>query len=147
VSDVRTMDELLSGSVAVPRFRTVLLASFALLALLLAATGIYGMLSYAVARRTHEIGVRVALGAGRGQVLWFIMRQGATLALAGIAIGAVGSLLLTRLMTSLLFGVTATDPATFAGVSAILLLVALAACYLPARRAVRVDPMVAPRAE
>jgi putative ABC transport system permease protein len=147
VTDVATMDELLSKSVSGPRFRTALIASFAGLALVLAAIGIYGVLAYSVTRRTHEIGLRVALGAQRGQVLRFIMEQGARLALAGVAIGLVASFALTRLMSSLLFQVSPTDPIIFVGVSLFLFLVALAACYVPARRAMRVDPMVALRYE
>jgi predicted permease len=147
VTEVATMDQLLSRSVAGPRFRTVLLGTFAALALVLAAIGIYGVLAYSVTRRTHEIGVRVALGAQRGQVLWLVMGQGAKLALIGVAIGVVASLALMRLMSSLLFRVSATDPVTFLAVSVFLFLVALAACCVPAYRAMRVDPMVALRYE
>ncbi|HUJ33469.1 MAG TPA: ABC transporter permease [Candidatus Acidoferrum sp.] len=147
VTDVVTMDQLLSKSVSGPRFRTVLLGTFAGLALVLASIGIYGVLAYSVARRTHEIGVRMALGAQRGQVLWFIMSQGARLALIGVVIGVVASLALTRLMASLLFGVSATDPLTFIGVAALLFAVALLACCVPALRAMRVDPVVALRYE
>lgn len=147
VTGVATMDELLSKSVSGPRFRTVLLGTFAALALVLAAIGIYGVLAYSVARRTHEIGVRVALGAQRGQILWLVMGQGAKLALIGVAIGVVVSLALMRLMSSLLFHVSATDPLTFIAVSTFLFLVALAACCIPASRAMRVDPMVALRYE
>jgi putative ABC transport system permease protein len=147
VSHVRTMDQLLSESVTVPRFRMLLLATFAGLALLLAALGIYGVLAYAVARRTHEIGVRVALGAQQRDVLSLVLRHGMRLALIGIVIGVAGAFSLTRLMASLLFGVTAADHVIFVIVPLMLLGVALAACYFPARRAMRVDPMVALRYE
>lgn len=147
VTDVVTMDQLLSKSVSGPRFRTVLLVTFAALALVLAAIGIYGVLAYSVTRRTHEIGVRVALGAQRGRVLWLVMGQGVKLALIGVGIGVVVSFALMRLMSSLLFDVSATDPLTYLAVSIFLFLVALAACYIPARRAMRVDPMVVLRYE
>jgi putative ABC transport system permease protein len=147
VTAVATMDELLTRSVSGPRFRTALLGAFAGLALVLAAIGIYGVLAYSVTRRTHEIGLRVALGAQPGQVLSLVMGQGAKLAVAGIAIGAIASLGLTRLMSSLLFGVSATDPLIFVAVSAFLFLVALGACYVPAHRAMRVDPVSALRCE
>jgi predicted permease len=147
VMDVITMDEILANSLSHQRFNMLLLATFAGLALLLAVIGIYSVLAYSVRRRVPEIGVRMALGAGRGDVLRLILGQGTRLVLIGIAIGIAGSLALTRLMASELFMVSATDPLTFAGVSVALILVALAACFIPARRASRVDPMVALRYE
>ena len=125
----------------------ILLGVFAALALALACAGIYGVISYLVGQRTHEIGVRIALGAQRGDVLRLMLGQGARMALLGICVGVAASLGLTRLMSRLLFGVTATDPLTFAGVGVALALVALAACYIPARRALRVDPLAALRHE
>jgi putative ABC transport system permease protein len=147
VSDVHTMDELMAVSLAQERFNMLLLGLFAALALILAAVGIYGAMAYAVSQRTHEIGIRTALGAQRRDVLRLVMGDGAKIALFGIASGIAGALALTRLMASLLFEVKPTDPATFAGVAILLALVALAACYIPARRAMRVDPMVALRYE
>jgi putative ABC transport system permease protein len=147
VGDVHTMDELLAVSLAQQRFNMLLLGLFAALALILAAVGIYGAMAYAVNQRTHEIGIRTALGAQRRDVLRLVMRDGAKIALFGIASGIAGALALTRLMASLLFEVKPTDPATFAGVAILLVLVVLAACYIPARRAMRVDPMVALRYE
>jgi putative ABC transport system permease protein len=133
--------------VARPRFQSVLLASFAGLALLLAAIGIFGVMSYSVAQRSHEIGIRVALGAQRYQVLRLVVGQGLLLALIGIAAGLAGALALTRYLRSLLFEVSPTDPWTFVGVPVILCAVAVAASYFPARRAARVDPIVALRYE
>jgi predicted permease len=147
VGDVHAMDELIAVSLAQQRFNMLLLGLFAALALILAAVGIYGAMAYAVNQRTHEIGIRTALGAQRRDVLRLVMRDGAKIALFGIASGIAGALALTRLMSSLLFEVKPTDPATFAGVAILLTLVALAACYIPARRAMRVDPMVALRYE
>lgn len=147
VSDVLPMDELLGMSLAQQRFNMLLLGLFAALALILAAVGIYGTMAYAVNQRTHEIGIRTALGAQRRDVLRLVMRDGTKIALFGIASGIAGALALTRLMASLLFEVKPTDPTTFAGVAILLALVALAACYIPARRAMRVDPMVALRYE
>jgi putative ABC transport system permease protein len=147
VSNVRTMEDILSGEVTQRRITMTLLAAFAGLALLLASLGIYGVLSYAVAQRTQEIGIRMALGANRLEVLRLVMGDGLRLAGAGVAIGLGVSLALTQLMTRLLFGVTASDPRTLAGVTLLLLTVALVACYVPARRAARVDPMVALRNE
>lgn len=134
-------------SLAQQRFNMLLLGLFAALALILATVGIYGATAYAVSQRTHEIGTRTALGAQRGDVLRLVLRDGAKIALVGIASGIAGALALTRLMASLLFEVKPTDPATFASVATLLALVALAACYIPARRAMRVDPMVALRYE
>jgi putative ABC transport system permease protein len=147
VGDVHAMDELIAVSLAQQRFNMLLLGLFAALALILAAVGIYGAMAYSVNQRTHEIGIRTALGAQPRDVLRLVMRDGAKIALFGIASGIAGALALTRLMGSLLFEVKPTDPATFAGVAILLALVALAACYIPARRAMRVDPMVALRYE
>jgi len=147
IAHVRTMDQLLYESVAGSRFRAVLFGVFAALALALAMIGIYGVMAYAVSQRTHEIGIRMALGARRMNILRTILREGAGLALLGVAIGFVVALALSRTLAGLLFGVQATDPVTFGIVAALLLGVALAACYVPARRATRVDPMVALRHE
>ena len=147
VYQVATMDQLLSSSVAPQRFNLFLLSIFAALALSLAAIGIYGVLSFGVSRRTHEIGVRMALGAHPRDVLRLVVRQGMKLVFTGLILGIVVSVALTRFMSALLFQVSAIDPLTFTGVAVLLLLVALAACYIPARRAMRVDPMVALRHE
>jgi putative ABC transport system permease protein len=145
--EVRTMNSLIANSVARQRFSMTLLALFAAFALLLACVGIFSVMSYLVTQRTHEIGIRMALGAQTRDVLRMILGRGMTLTLIGIGIGLAASFALTRVMRGLLFGVSATDPLTFTGVSLLLALVALAACYLPARRAARVDPMVALRYE
>jgi predicted permease len=147
IAQIRTMDQEMDASVAGPKFNTFLLAIFSVSALFLAAIGIYGVLAYTVAQQTHEIGIRMALGAQRGDVMRLVLRQGTRLALFGVGIGVVAALGLTRLMASLLYGVSASDPLTFAVVSAVLLAVALLACYIPARRAMRVDPIVALRYE
>jgi len=147
ISEVLTMDGVVAEANAQPRFEMLLLSIFATVALVLAAVGIYGVMSYSVSRRTHEIGVRMSLGANRKDVLLLVVRHGMMLALGGLAAGIAGALVLSRLMTKLLYGVHPTDPITFAGVAAVLSLVALLACYLPARRAMRVDPMVALRYE
>jgi putative ABC transport system permease protein len=147
VAAVKTMDEWLDVSVAAPRYRTTLLALFALVALVLACTGIYGVMAYSVTQRTHEIGIRMALGARQLDVLKLVMRQGMSLVIVGVALGLVASVALTRVMSSLLFGVTAKDPATFAVVASLLALVAFVACYIPALRATRVDPLKAFRYE
>jgi putative ABC transport system permease protein len=139
------MSQRLSDSIAPQRFATLLLGIFALVALALAAVGIYGVISFSVTRRTHEIGVRLALGAHRNDVLRMVVLQAVTLALVGVAIGVAGGLALTRVLGTLLYGVSATDPAIFAAVSLLLTLVAALASWLPARRAARVDPIVALR--
>jgi putative ABC transport system permease protein len=141
------MDSLISDSVASQRFSMILLVVFAVLALLLAAVGIYGVISYVVGQRGHEIGIRMALGAQRQDILRLILSRGGKLAGFGVALGLAAALGLTRLMTSLLYGVAANDPLTFAGVALLLTLVALAAAYVPARRAAKVAPMVALRDE
>jgi putative ABC transport system permease protein len=147
VAHVRTMEQLLSESVAQPRFHTVLLEIFALVALTLAAVGIYGVLAYSVSQRRNEIGIRMALGARPGDVLWLVVGQGVLLTLIGVAIGVTGALALTRFLSTLLYEVRATDPVTFVLVTLLLAFVALLACYIPARRALRVDPMKALRYE
>jgi putative ABC transport system permease protein len=147
LAQVRTMDQLLYESIAGPRFRAVLFGVFAALALVLAVIGIYGVMAYTVSQRTHEIGIRMALGAQRGTIVRSVLRQGGRLAILGVVIGSAVTLVLSRTLSGLLFGVRNTDPLTFMVVVALLLGVALAACYLPARRAMRVDPMVALRYE
>jgi predicted permease len=147
VYNVQTMDEVVSNSFAARRLSMILLGVFAALALALACVGIYGVISYLVGQRTHEIGVRMALGAQPSDVLRLVIGHGARMALIGVAIGIVAALGLTRLMANQLFGVSAHDPLTFAGVAILLILVAVAACYVPARRAMRVDPMLALRSE
>jgi putative ABC transport system permease protein len=147
VSEVHSMEDLMGVSLAQQRFNMLLLGLFAALALILAAVGIYGMMAYRVGQRMHEIGIYVALGAQRQDVLRLVLGEGAKLAFFGIAIGIAGATALTRVMTSLLFEVKPTDPETFAVVAILLAIVALAACYVPTRRAMRVDPMVALRYE
>lgn len=147
ITDVETMDQQVKEVRAEPRFQTMLLGALAGLGLLMAAIGVYGVISYAVAQRTHEIGLRMALGAQRANVLRMVIGEGAVLAGVGIAVGIGGAFALTRFLRSLLFEVSSTDPATFAGVAIALFLVALLACYIPARRAMQVDPMVALRHE
>ena len=147
VAQVQTMEKVLGASVAQPRFSMLLVGLFAALALVLSAVGIYGVMAYAVSRRAHEIGVRMALGAGANQVLKLVLKDGMTLAFVGIAVGLLGAFALTRLMASLLFGIGAKDPVTFVSVSAFLAFVAFIACYIPARRATKVDPLIALRNE
>jgi putative ABC transport system permease protein len=142
VSDIASMEQVLSGSIASRRFSTVLLGSFAGLGLLLASIGVYGVVSYSVAERTREIGIRIALGATRTAVLALIVGQGLRLFLLGLAAGAVAALGLSRLMSSLLFGISASDPTTFLGVALLLGVVAFLANYIPARRVANVDPIV-----
>jgi len=147
ISKLHTMDADIQESVAPQRFILFLLGIFAGLALFLAAVGVYGVLSYSVAQRTHEIGVRIALGAPNKSVLSLVLVEGMRLTVAGAAIGVIGALALTRLMAGLLYGVTAHDPLTFISVTIVMCAVAFLACYVPARRAMRVDPMVALRYE
>ena len=138
---------MLQESIAEPRFRTVLLGSFALMAVVLAAVGVYGLISFSVAQRTREIGIRVALGAQSRQVIAPVLWEGLGLALTGIAIGIAASLAATRLLAEFLFGVEPTDPMTYTAVALLLLAIALVASYIPSRRALRVDPITALRAE
>jgi putative ABC transport system permease protein len=147
VYNVKTLDDYLAASVAAPRFNTTLLTIFAAVALVLTIVGLYGVMSYSVAQRTNEIGIRMALGAQTRDVLSLVVKQGFKLVLIGLVIGLVGAFALMRVISSLLFGVTTKDPLTFAAVAGLLAVVALLACYLPARRASRVDPMVALRYE
>ncbi|MGH9865551.1 MAG: FtsX-like permease family protein, partial [Candidatus Acidiferrales bacterium] len=147
VTDIESLPDALGESISRERFRTFLLGSFSAIALLLAAVGIFGVISYSASQRTHEIGIRMALGAQQRDVLRLILGQGTKLALLGLGMGVVAAFLLTRLMASLLYGVSATDPVTFSAVAVVLLGVVLLACYIPARRAMRVDPVVALRCE
>lgn len=147
VFGAHTIEETVAASLSSRRFSLQMVALFALTALLLTAIGIYGVISYTVSSRTHEIGIRVALGASRTNIQRMVLRQGLSLALLGAAIGAGAAILVSHLMAGVLYGVRPSDPATFLAVSGVLLLVALLACYLPARRAVRVDPLVALRSE
>lgn len=147
ITSVLTMDDVIAEANAQPRFEMLLLSVFAAIAVLLAAVGIYGVMSYAVSRRTHEIGIRISLGASRGNVLLLVMRQGAVLAIVGLSAGLALALFLARLMTKLVFGISPNDPLTFVSVAALLFIVSLLACYVPARRAMRVDPVTAMRCE
>jgi ABC-type antimicrobial peptide transport system permease subunit len=144
---VQTMDEVIASSFAARRISMILLGIFAALALLLSCVGIYGVISYVVGQRTAEIGLRMALGAQPGDVMRLVLGEGLRMALVGVLVGLVGAFGLTRLMASQLFGVTARDPLTFIAVGILLTLVSLLACYVPARRAVRVDPLWALRSE
>ena len=147
VSEVMTLDEIAGEPVAQQRMLMVLLVAFAGLALVLAAVGVYGVMSFSVAQRTHEIGLRMALGAEKGDLLRMVIAKGIRLAVTGTAIGLAGAFGLMRLLSSQLFGVKPTDPATFVSVALLLTCIALLACYIPARRATKVDPMVALRYE
>jgi ABC-type antimicrobial peptide transport system permease subunit len=141
------MSEYLGDLTAVQRFTSVILSCFAVLGLMLAAMGIYGVIAYLVAQRTQEIGIRLALGAPRAAVLWLVSSQGLRMALAGLAIGLLGTTLAARSLTKLLYGISELDPLTLGSASIVLIGVALAACALPARRAARIDPMQALRAD
>ncbi len=141
------MNDRLSDVIAQPRFQTLLLSLFGLVTLILVSAGIYGVVSYSVAQRTHEIGVRMALGAQKADVLILVLRRGMALTGVGVMMGLLVALALTRLLKSLLFGVSASDPITYLLASIVLAAVSLLACYLPARRATEVDPMVALRHE
>ena len=147
VYDVQTMDEVLANSQRERRFSMALLGAFAAIALVLSTVGIYGVISSLAAQRTDEIGIRMALGAQPWEILRMVVGQGGKMALTGITVGIIASFAFTRLIANLLFGVRSDDPATFASVAILLALVSVAACYIPARRAMRVDPMVALRHE
>ncbi|HEX8619971.1 MAG TPA: FtsX-like permease family protein, partial [Thermoanaerobaculia bacterium] len=147
VKDLKTLEELISGTIARPRFNATMLTLFAALGLLLASIGIYGVLSYSVAQRTHEMGIRMALGADPRDVLRLVVRDGFKVAIVGVVIGIIASVPATRVLAALLYGVEATDPAVFGSVAATLALVALTASFIPARRATRVQPAVALRPE
>ncbi|HUK90651.1 MAG TPA: ABC transporter permease, partial [Blastocatellia bacterium] len=147
VTNVQTMDEIVQGSISQPRFTMILLAIFAGIALVMAVAGIYGVMAYSVTHRTREIGIRMALGAGRGMVLRSVIREALVIVAVGIGVGATGAFAATHLMSTLLFGVGRTDPATYVAISAILAASALVACYIPARRATKVDPLIALRYE
>jgi putative ABC transport system permease protein len=147
ILDVMTMEQLLAEPLAPRRFQMLLFGVFAAVALLLAAVGVYGVIAYSVSRRTHEIGIRMALGACPLDVLLLFVRQGMTLSLAGVSIGLAAAMGVTRVLKGLLFELSATDPLTFMLIAALMLGVAFLACYLPARRATKVDPMAALRFE
>jgi predicted lysophospholipase L1 biosynthesis ABC-type transport system permease subunit len=147
VAQFAELQTMVRASMAADRFALLLLSVFGLLALVLASLGMYGVISYTVLQRTTEIGLRMALGAGRRQILEMVLRQGGTLALSGIAVGLVAAWVTTRLMTTFLYGVSAVDPATFAAVALLLLAIALVACWVPASRAMSVDPTAALRCE
>jgi putative ABC transport system permease protein len=147
VADVRTMEQVIAKSIARPRFNMLLLSIFAGVALVLASVGLYGVMNYSATQRTHEVGIRMALGATRGDIMRLVVGNGMLLTVTGIVIGVVASWGLTRVMSNLLFGITATDLPTYLGVSAVLATVALIANYIPARRATRVNPVIALRYE
>lgn len=144
---VRTMEDIVGSSVQDWRFRAVLLGGFGALALFIATIGVYGVISYSVAQRTREIGIRMALGARRNNMLWLVLRQGMTTVLMGVGVGLLAAFVLTRVMANFLFGVNARDPITFTTVAGLLVAVSLSACCLPARRAMKVDPMMSLRHE
>jgi ABC-type antimicrobial peptide transport system permease subunit len=147
VFDIQTMGDRVSGSLARQRFATLMLGAFSVFALILAVVGVYGVLSHLVSQGTRDIGVRIALGAERGRIVWMVLRQSLELTIAGVMAGLAGAWALTRAMASLLFGVSATDLTTFAAVPLVLVATAMIASYVPARRAMRVDPVVALRDE
>jgi predicted permease len=147
IANVQTLDDVIAGSLSTQRFSMILLGAFAGVALLLASLGIYGVISYLVGQRTHELGIRIALGASRANIFRLVVAHGMKMALTGVAIGLLAAFGLTRLMTKMLFGVSATDPVTFASIAGMLTVIALLACYLPARRATKVDPLIALRSE
>jgi ABC-type antimicrobial peptide transport system permease subunit len=147
MAGIAPMDELLSDSISRSRFTMLLLGIFAAIALILASVGIYGVIAYSVAQRSQEFGIRMALGANSRNVLRLVLRHGAVLTSLGIGLGILLSLAVTRFIATLLYGTSATDPLTFAAVVVLLAFVALAACYIPARRATRVDPIIALRYE
>jgi putative ABC transport system permease protein len=147
LSEVETMSEYLDDMMAAKRLTSIILASFAIVGLLLAVVGIYGVIAYLVAQRTQEIGIRLALGAPRSAVLWLVSSQGLRMALVGVAIGLMGTVMAARSLASLLYGISALDPVTLGAASAVLIAIVLAACALPARRAARIDPMRALRSE
>jgi putative ABC transport system permease protein len=147
VHKVATMEKMIADSTSQRRFSTILLGVFALIALILASVGLFGVMSYTVAQRTHEIGIRMALGATRADILKLVISQGLALVAAGVTVGLGAAFLLTRLMSHMLFGVSPTDRLTFVLLPCFLALVALVACYIPARRATKVDPLVALRCE
>ena len=147
ISSPQTMNEVIAGSLGQQRFSMILLGAFAAVALLLASLGIYGVISYLVGQRTHELGIRIALGAQRRDVLRLVLNQGMKMALGGVALGLLAALGLTRLLGKMLYGVSATDPLTFGVIALVLITVALLACFVPARRATKVDPLVALRYE
>jgi ABC-type antimicrobial peptide transport system permease subunit len=147
VSAIRSMEQVLEQSFASRRFSLLLLGFFAALALLVASIGVYVVLSYAVSQRRAELGIRLALGAGVRAVMWLVMKQGLSLAVCGVCLGAVGSWAATRLLSTLLYKVSATDPLVFGSIAVLLLGVAMLASYLPARRAAKVDPVVALRSD
>lgn len=147
ISEIVTMEQAIAEANAQPRFEVMLLGLFGVVALVLAAVGIYGVMNYAVSRRTREIGIRMSLGAGRAEVLRMVLRQAMLQAVTGMAIGIAGAVLLTRLMSKMLYGVQPTDPLTFCGVTLVLGSAALLATCVPARKAIRIEPMTALRSE
>jgi putative ABC transport system permease protein len=147
VSEVRTMNAVLSEAVSTPASTTSLFVTFAALALVLGMVGIYGVLAFLVSKRTREIGIRIALGAQRADVLWLILKEGAKFAAVGITLGLTGAFLVTRWLSSELYGVSATDPITYVAVALVMAIISMLACYIPARRAMSVDPLIALRYE